>query len=505
MSGNSRDKGKQEAPAKSAAKAAAAPPQLPSILMAAAECAPFAKTGGLADVVGTLSRELKGQGFDIRLILPYHRIIKDKYREAAQHVVSFSVDLGWRSQYVGIELFDWDGIPVYFIDNEYYFGHAIYRGGSFEGEQYAYFSRAVLEALPLIGFEPDIIHVNDWHTAMVPMLLRTQYGERPQAKAKTVLSIHSLGYQGRFDFGFVADLLGIEGKYYSPDYLEFHGGVNFMKGGIVFSDKIVTVSPTYAEEIRTPQYGEGLDGVLQTRRDDLIGILNGIDTVAFNPADDEYLPHPYSADDLAGKQRDKEALIKELGIRIGPDTPLIGMVSRLTRQKGLDLLLPVFDELMKEDVGLVLLGTGDTEYEEFFRSAAYRSDGRAKGLTLFDDALAHRIYAGSDLFLMPSRYEPCGLAQMIALRYGTLPIVRATGGLKDTVVPYNEYTGEGNGFSFDNYNAHDMLGTIRYALGICRNADRLAALRQRAMAQDWSFKKSAEKYAALYRAIAGSR
>lgn len=493
---------RQQTPLSSADKATESL-RLPLILVAAAECAPFAKTGGLADVVGTLSRELKDLGFDTRLMVPYHRVIKDKYRDAVQHVVSFSVDLGWRSQYVGIELLDWDGLPVYFIDNEYYFGHAIYRGGSFEGEQYAYFSRVILEALPLVGFEPDIIHVNDWHTAMVPMLQKTQYGGKPQSKAKTVLSIHSLGYQGRFDFSFAADLLGIEGKYYSPDYLEYYGGANFMKGGIVFSDKIVTVSPTYAEEICTPQYGEGLDGVLQTRRDDLTGILNGIDTEAYNPADDEYIPHPYSADDLSGKQRDKEALIKELGMRISLDTPLIGMVSRLTRQKGLDLLLAVFDELMKEDVGLVLLGTGDTEYEEFFRSAAFRSDGRAKGLTLFDEALAHRIYAGSDLFLMPSRFEPCGLAQMIALRYGTLPIVRATGGLKDTVVPYNEHTDEGNGFSFDNYNAHDMLNTIRYALGICRDAQRLTALRRRAMTQDLSFRKSAEKYAALYRAMMG--
>lgn len=477
--------------------------KLPSILMTAAECAPFAKTGGLADVVGTLSRELKDMGFDVRLMLPYHRIIKDKFRSIATHLVSFGVDLGWRSQYVGVEVYDWEGIPVYFIDNEYYFGHAIYRGGSFEGEQYAYFSRAVLEALPLIGFEPDIIHVNDWHTAMIPMLLKTQYSGRPQERSKTALSIHSLGYQGRFDFGFAADLLGIEGKYYHPDYLEFHGGVNFMKGGIVFADKLVTVSPTYAEEIRMPYYGEGLNGTLQARVHDLTGILNGIDTVAFNPADDKLIPYTYDASDLSGKQRDKEALINELGLKIKPETPLIGMVSRLTRQKGLDLLLCVFEELMREeDVGFVLLGTGETEYEEFFRSAAYRTDGRAKGLTLFDDGLAHRIYAGSDLFLMPSRYEPCGLAQMIALRYGTLPIVRATGGLKDTVKPYNEYTGEGNGFSFDNYNAHDMLATIKYALGTYRNAKKLRSIRKRAMAQDWSFKKSAVEYARLYLSMA---
>lgn len=476
----------------------------PSVLMAAAECAPFAKTGGLADVVGTLARELQTKGFDIRLMLPFHHIIKEKYRDETRHLVSFSVELGWRSQYVGVELYDWEGIPVYFIDNEYYFGQAIYRGGSFEGEQYAYFSRAVLEALPLTGFAPDIIHVNDWHTAMIPMLLKTQYSHRPQGKSKTVLSIHSLGYQGRFDFGFVAELLDIEGKYNHPDYLEFYGEANFMKGGIVFADKIVTVSPTYANEIRTPYYGEGLDGILNTRAHDLTGILNGIDTAVFNPAGDPNIPYRYSAEDLSGKQRDKEALLGELGLAIGPETPLIGMVTRLTGQKGLDLLMCVLGEIMQEDVGLALLGTGETQYEEFFRNAEGWTGGRAKGITMFDDMLAHRIYAGSDFFLMPSRYEPCGLAQMISLRYGTLPIVRATGGLKDTVTPYNELTGEGNGFSFENYNAHDMLSVIRYALGVYRNKERLQALRQRAMAEDLSFKKSAEAYARLYCGMADS-
>ncbi len=453
-------------------------------------------------MVGTLAKELKALGFDIRLMLPYHRVIKDNHRDKAVHLVSFGVDLGWRSQYVGVDVYDWNGIPVYFIDNEYYFGHAIYRGGSFEGEQYAYFSRAVLETLPMIGFSPDIIHVNDWHTALIPFLLKTQYDGRPQAISKTVLSLHSLGYQGRFDYGFVADLLGIEGKYYHPDYLEFHGGVNFLKGGIVFADKLVTVSPTYAEEIRTPYFGEGLDGVLETRAAELTGILNGIDTQTFDPSGDPLIPHRYDAANLEGKQKNKKALIEELGLKIGHETPIIGMVTRLTRQKGLDLVLRVFDEIMQEDVGFVLLGAGDTEYEEFFRSAAYRTDGRAKGLTLFDEGLAHRIYAGSDLLLMPSRYEPCGLSQMIALRYGTLPIVRATGGLKDTVTPYNEFTKQGNGFCFDNYNAHDMLATVKYALSVCRNVPALAELQKRAMTEDLSFETSAREYARLYESIA---
>ncbi|KAF0156220.1 MAG: glycogen/starch synthase ADP-glucose type [Syntrophaceae bacterium] len=471
---------------------------LPGILMTGAECAPFAKTGGLADVIGTLARELKALGFDIRLMLPFHRVIKDQYRERVRHIVSFSVDIGRHSEYVGVEQYDWDGIPVYFIDNEHYFGHTIYCGGNFEGEQYAYFSRAVIEAIPVIGFDPDIIHVNDWHTAMIPMLLKTQYDLHPQGRCKTVLSIHNLGYQGRFDFGYTSYLLDIEGRYDHSDYIEFHGGANYLKAGIVFADKLVTVSPTYAQEIRTPHYGEGLDGILETRADDLIGILNGIDTIAFNPAADPLIPYPFDAASLSGKQKNKEALIAELGLKIGPAMPVIGMVTRLTKQKGIDLVLSVFDEMMDASPGFVLIGTGDKEYEHFFQGVAHRTDNRAIGLMEFNDPLAHRIYAGSDFFLMPSMFEPCGLSQMIALRYGTLPVVRATGGLKDTVAPYNEYTDEGNGFSFENYNAHDMLHTVRYALNIYSNKERMNSLRKRAMNQNLSFQKSALAYAKLY-------
>ena len=471
---------------------------LPRILMTGAECTPFAKTGGLADVIGTLARELKNLGFDIRLALPFHRVIKERYREQVRHIVSFSVDIGWHSRYVGVELYDWEGIPVYFIDNEHYFGHAIYCGANFEGEQYAYFSRAVIDALPVIGFEPEIIHVNDWHTAMIPMLLRTQYDLHPQGNSRTVLTIHNLGYQGRFNFGYAAHLLGLDDKYFHQDYIEFHGDANFLKAGIVFSDKLVTVSPTYAQEIRMPHYGEGLDGILQTRADDLVGILNGIDTQAFNPADDPLIPYPYDAASLQQKKKNKKSLIKELGLEISPAAPVIGMVTRLAKQKGIDLVLHVFDEIIHSGAGFVLIGTGDREYEDFFRGIAHRTGNRAKGLTLFDDRLARRIYAGSDFLLMPSLFEPCGLAQMIALRYGTPPIVRATGGLRDTVCSYNEYTKEGNGFSFDNYNAHDMLNTIRYALSIYQQKSRMASLRKRAMNQDWSFQKSALAYAKLY-------
>jgi starch synthase len=471
---------------------------LPSILMTASECVPFAKTGGLADVVGTLTGELKKLGFDIRLMLPFHRVIKDRYRDCVRHLLHFHVDIGGRSQYVGIEQYDWEGVPVYFIDNEHYFGNAIYCGGDFEAEQYAFFSRAVLEALPVLGFLPDIIHVNDWHAAMIPMLIKTQYDLHPQGRCRTVLAIHNLGYQGRFHFGYVAHLLGVEGRYDHPDYIEYHGDASFLKGGIVFADKLVTVSPTYAQEIQTRFYGEGLDGLLQTRVDDLAGILNGIDPQAYNPSTDPMIPYPYDACALAEKQKNKNALISELGMKICPETPLIGMVTRLTKQKGIDLVVRVFDEIMAENAGFALIGTGDKGYEHFFRGVAQRTDNRAVGRTQFNEPLAHRIYAGSDFFLMPSLFEPCGISQMIALHYGALPIVRATGGLKDTVHPYNEFTQEGNGFSFDNYNAHDMLHTIRYALSIYADQQRIKSLRQRAMGQDLSFQKSALAYAKLY-------
>ncbi len=478
--------------------------KLPAVLMTAAECTPFAKTGGLADVTGTLSRQLKKLGFDIRLALPFHRVIKEKLRDQVTHVASFSVDLGWRTQYVGLEFYDWDGIPVYFIDNEYYFGHMIYRGGTFEGEQYAYFCRAVLEALPLADFTPDIVHVNDWHTAMIPMLIKTQYKGRPIRDCKTVLAMHSLGYQGRFDFGFASEMLGIDSRYNTPEYIEYYGSANFMKAGIVFADKLVTVSPTYATEIKTPYYGEGLDGILTTRENDLVGILNGIDTKIFNPSDDPLIAKTYDVNSLEDKAENKKALIDQLGMKIDADRPLIGMVTRLTAQKGLDLILRVMKEIMAERVGFVMLGTGDAEYENYFRDAWQTFDGRAIGMIMFDEALAHKVYAGCDFFLMPSRFEPCGLSQIIALRYGTLPIVRETGGLKDTVEPYNAYTGEGDGFSFGNYNAHEMLDAIRRALSVYNDKDAFLQMQRRAMEKDLSFDKSAVSYASLYLAMLGT-
>lgn len=471
------------------------------VLIVGAECAPFAKTGGLADVIGTLPRDLIDLGLDARVILPYHKIIKSKYGDQIRHLQDFSISLGWRTQYVGIETMEKNGVTYYFVDNEYYFGGPIYKGGEAEGEQYAYFSRAVLEGMLKIGFIPDILHCNDWHTAMIPMLLKTQYQESPLKGAKTLFTIHNMMYQGKFPFGFVRDLLDVDPKYYSSRYMEAYGCANFMKAALVFTDKINTVSPTYAEEIKLAYYAYGMEGILNARSNDVTGILNGIDVEEFNPQTDKYIRHHYSREDLSGKEACKQALMESMGLRYDPDVPLIGMVSRLTPQKGFDLVMRVFNEIMLEKVSIILLGTGDPAYESFFRGMEQAYKGRVCSYIGYDNALAHQIYAGSDLFLMPSKFEPCGISQMISLRYGTLPIVRETGGLKDTVQPYNKFTGEGNGFTFANYNAHDMLEVIRFALSVCGDANQKDLLIQRGMSEDNSFKASAKKYYDLYMSL----
>ena len=471
---------------------------LPSVLIAAAECTPFAKTGGLADVVGALATELKRIGFDVRVILPYHRVAKDKFGKQTRHIMSFSIDLGWRSQYVGIETMEHRDVTYYLIDNEYYFGYEIYKGGNMEGEQYAFFSRAVIEALPLIGFLPDILHVNDWHTAMIPMLLKTQYEGLPQGRIKSVLTIHNLGYHGKYDFGFASDLLNIDSRYYCQDCIEHYGCVNFLKSGLVYADKLTTVSPTYANEIQTPYFGEGLEGVIKSRAGDLTGIINGIDTSEFNPKTDPWITQNYDNKSIDKKQENKDALLNDIGLTDELGRPLISMVSRLTEQKGLDLIIHVFDELMEQNINLIVLGSGDSRYEDFFRYMQGKYPQKMVAVLKYDNVFAHRLYAGSDFFLMPSRFEPCGVSQLIAMRYGTLPIVHATGGLKDTVQPYNGNNGIGNGFSFDNYNAHDMLNTIKYAIKIYKEDTSLILLREHAMKKDVSFKISAIAYAELY-------
>lgn len=472
------------------------------VLIAGAECAPFAKTGGLADVIGTLPKYLLPLGLDVRVILPFHKVIKAKYADRVEHVADFMVNLGWRTQYAGIEKLVQDGVTFYFVDSEFYFGGPIYRGGEGEGEQYCFFTRAVLEALPRIGFIPDVIHCNDWHTGMIPMLIKTQYQDTSLANVKTIYTIHNIMYQGKFPFGFVHDMLDVDARYYNSRCLEAYGCANFMKAALVYADKVNTVSPTYAEEIKSPYYAYGMEGMLNARSSDVLGIVNGIDVNEWNPATDPFLSAHYDAGDLSGKQENKRHLLEETGLdKADPSAPLIGMVSRLTSQKGFDLVMRVMTEIMQRNCSVVLLGSGDPQYESYFRGIEQAYPGRFCAWIGYDNALSHRIYAGSDLFLMPSKFEPCGISQMIALRYGTLPIVRETGGLKDTVTPYNAFTGEGNGFSFTNYNAHDMLNVICYALDVVADPAQRDKLIQNAMSADNSFQISAEKYRDLYQSV----
>lgn len=471
------------------------------VLIAGAEATPFAKTGGLADVIGALPRSLAKQGIDVRVIMPKHGVVKQNYGDRLKVIATMNIQMGWRTLYMGLETLAQDGVTYYFIDNEYYFGDCIYKGGEAEAEQYAYFCRAVIEALPYLDFLPDVIHCNDWHTAMIPFLLKTQYCDTPQGRAKTILTIHNLQYQGQISFDLARDILQVDDRYFTSDCLEAYGSANMMKAGLLFSDKITTVSPTYAREILDPYYGRGMEGILNMRKDDLVGILNGIDAVEFDPSRDSHLEKTYSQDDMSGKYEDRNALLGELDVHVNPGTPVIGMVTRLTEQKGLDLVRAVLEEVLFENVAFVLLGSGEAQYENYFKYIAGRYPEKTAICLGYSDPLAHRIYAGSDFLLMPSMFEPCGISQMIAQRYGTLPIVRETGGLADTVQPYNIYSQEGNGFSFTNYNAHDMLNVIRFALTVFEDKPALAKLMRGAMDIDNSFDKSAAEYASLYKSI----
>ena len=472
--------------------------KLPNVLLAAAECAPLSKTGGLADVVGSLPKSLAELGIDARVITPYHRVIKEKYRDQVEHMFYFYVRMGWRSEYAGIEKLVLDGVTIYLVDNEHYFGDRIYWGGQGEGEQYAFFTRAVMDALPNLDFEPQVLHCNDWHTAMMPMLGKTQYAGGMQERLKYLLTIHNIAFQGKYGFDYVQDLLSVEDKYYTPEFMELNGCANFMKGGLVFTDWINTVSPSYAREILMPYYAEGLEGILNARSGQLSGIINGIDKNVFNPHTDPALPVRFDKGHLKGKAACKADLQESMGLEVRPDVPIVSMVTRMTEQKGFDLVTCVLDDLMREDVQFILLGTGDAKFENFMREAENRYKGRLCAYIGYSEATAHKIYAGSDFFLMPSRFEPCGLSQMIAMRYGTVPIVRETGGLRDTVQPYNQFTGEGNGFSFANFDAWEMRGTIGTALACYRDEKIMNGLIRSAMEADFGFERSAEEYAKLY-------
>ncbi len=472
---------------------------LPTVLMAAAECAPLAKIGGLADVVGTLPKALQALGFDARVIMPYHRCIKNKYADRVEHLFYFYVQLGWRREYAGIEKLELDGVTVYLVDNEHYFGDRIYWGGEGEIEQYAFFSRAVMDALPNLDFTPEVIHCNDWHTAMLPMLGKTQYPGCMQERLRYVLTIHNIAFQGKLSFAFAKDLLGIPDRYLTGEYMEQGGCASFLKAGCVFADRINTVSPSYAREIMTDYYGEGLEDVLNARASDVSGIVNGIDKDFFNPRKDPRIPAHFDRVHRRGKAVCKAALQEQMGLHVDPEVPIFAMVTRMTEQKGFDLVACVLDDLMgREEMQFMLLGSGEERFENFMRAAEYRYKGRVCSYIGYNEELANLIYAGSDFYLMPSRFEPCGLSQMIAMRYGTIPIVRETGGLRDTVMPFNRYTGEGTGFCFANYDAWEMRDAMRAALSCYKNKEVMDSLIQNAMKADFGFERSAEEYARLY-------
>ncbi|MBQ5771282.1 MAG: glycogen synthase GlgA [Clostridia bacterium] len=474
------------------------------ILFAASECMPFVKTGGLADVIGALPKEIVKTGADIRVIIPLYRAIGQEVRERLEHVTYFYINLGWRRQYVGIEKLVNDGVTFYFIDNEQYFGRDyIYGKGGDEGERFAFFSKAVLESISKIDFVPDILNCHDWQTGLIPVLFKAQYQALPLYKdIKTVFTIHNLQFQGLYPVHMTEELLSLGDWAYTADNLEFYGQASFIKGGIVFADRVTTVSPTYAEEILSPYYGERLDGLLRSRKPFLSGILNGIDTIEYDPESDALIDYNYTAENFEVKVQNKLALQKELGLNEDANAPVIGIVSRLSSQKGLDLIERVLDGIMATGAQLVVLGMGESKYVDLFGWAQWKYAGRLAACFQMNHGLAHRIYAGADLFLMPSMFEPCGLSQLISLRYGTLPIVRETGGLRDTVLAYNEFTGDGNGFSFFNYNAHDMLYVIERAVDLYKNKREIFnGLAKRAMKGEYGWDQSAKKYLALYETI----
>jgi starch synthase len=472
------------------------------ILMVTPEAEPYVKTGGLADVLGSLPAALNKQGVDARVIMPKYGTIPIDLKNTITHMCYIFIKIGWRNLYCGIEKAEYRGVTYYFIDNEYYFRRGGLYGYGDDGERFAYFCMAVLEALPKIDFIPDVIHCHDWQTGMIPVLLEAKYRRMDRYHViSTAFTIHNLKYMGKFAVEAMKDWLSLDDGYFTSDKLEFYGCASFLKGGLTYSHILTTVSPSYAEEIKYPYYGEGLDDLLRARQNNLYGILNGIDYDAFDTTKDPLLYHHYSENDLLGKAANKAALQKDLNLPIRDDVLMIGMVTRLVAQKGLDLIACVLDEILSENIQFVILGAGDADYEWMLKEAERRYPGKLSSNIRFDNGLAHKIYAACDLFLMPSLFEPCGLGQMIALRYGTLPIVRETGGLKDTVLSYHENTGAGNGFSFASYNAHDMLYTIQRAISIVRDKTVLNQLRVNAMSCDYSWHSSAKKYIELYESI----
>lgn len=473
------------------------------IVFASAECAPFVKTGGLGDVAGSLPAALVRAGAEVIVMVPKYATIKDEYKAQMEHFADFYVSLGWRNEYCGLEKLERDGVTYMFVDNERYFARDYPYGFFDDGERFAFFSKAITESLQHLpaGFECDILHCNDWQTALAPVFLREFYQGLPlYDRVKTVFSIHNVAFQGQFSDTVMEDILGVAHIPAAASQLRCDAcSINYMLGALHYADAITTVSPTYAGEIQTPEFGEGLDGVLRERSYALQGILNGIDVAGFDPATDKRIAANYTVDDRSGKAVCKAKLQEELGLEVRDDRPLMVMVTRLTRQKGMDLVMYALDRILSGGVQVAVLGTGDRDYEDGLRYFQDKYPGTMAARIEFDPALSQRMYAAADMFLMPSKFEPCGLSQIIAMRYGTLPIVRETGGLKDTVIPYNEFTGEGTGFSFTNFNGDEMGDAVfRAARLFWDNREAWNQLVTQAMSQDFSWTRSADKYLDLY-------
>lgn len=470
------------------------------ILFTASEALPFIRTGGLGDVAGALPKTLCEMGHDCRVILPLYEEIPAEYRQTMRFVGSTFVDLSWRRQYCGVFEYSFNGVTYYFIDNEYYFGRKGLYGHFDDGERFAFFSKAVLEAATVTGFYPEIIHANDWHTALVPVFLDVFYrGISGYRDTKTVFTIHNIEFQGKYNRILMSDILGLPAD--SESIVECDGVVNYMKGGIERANIVTTVSKTYAEELKEPFYAYGLDSILSARGYKIHGVLNGIDTDVHNPMKDTNLFKNYSARSLKRRVENKKNLCELLDLPYSEERPMIAMISRLTEQKGLDLLAAVADDLLAADIQLVVLGKGDWKYETLLKSCEKRFSSKVRAVINFSSDLASKIYGAADMFLMPSKFEPCGLGQMIAMTYGAVPIVRETGGLKDTVEPFNPVSQKGTGFTFKTYNAYDMLDAIWRALGIYFNKPVWEVLQKNAMKQDFSWKTSAKEYEELYLSV----
>ena len=473
------------------------------ILFAASEAVPFCKTGGLADVAGSLPQALANAGNEVEVILPLYQRVADKYKDQMSFVCNIEVPLGWRRVYCGLFRLDLDGVIWYFVDNEYYFKRDTLYGHYDDGERFGFFSRAIVSLLPALEFLPEIIHCNDWQTALVPVYLKDECVRWEEIRGiKTVFTVHNIEYQGRYGKETLEDLFGLAPGWFADGTIAMDGDVNLVKGALMTCDAITAVSPTYAQELRYAFFSHGLSSVMQMNAHKLHGVLNGIDMVRYDPNKDPDISNHYSAGRMTGKAKCKAKLQEQMGLAVDASIPVIGIVSRLVGHKGLDLIREVFDQIMELNCQFVVLGSGDAQYEQFFEEKRAQYEGRMSIYRGYNEPLAMQIYAGADLLLMPSKSEPCGLAQMIAMRYGTVPIVRETGGLKDTVHAYEAWCGAGNGFTFADYNANDMLYVIRQAVDLyINNPAAFKVLRKTGMTEDFSWKRSAEAYNEIYRAI----